>query len=153
MDETDIDVVLLTFSDSEFTYDAVPTPTPTNTPTPSPTPTNTPTPTPTPSPSPTPTPVPETRFAFRRVCPTYTIYYIIDTEAHTATNFVSYDTEYPLVETFSGDITSEQVDCYFNGEYIESLEIRGRVMILTDYYGFEYQYGGCSLSATEELLE
>lgn len=153
LDETDTDVVLLTFSDSEFTYDAVPTPTPTNTPTPTPTPTNTPTQTPTPTPSPTPTPVPETRFAFRLVCPTYTIYYIIDTEAHTATWFTSESPQYPSVETFSGDITSGQVACYDNGEFIEYLEMSGRVLILTEYDGYEYRLGGYSLSATEALLE
>lgn len=153
LDETDNEDVLLTFSDNEFTFDAVPTPTPTPTNTPTPTPTNTPTPTPTPTPSPTPTPVPETRFAFRRVCPTYTIYYIVDTQAHTATWFTSESPQYPSVETFSGDITSGQVACYDNGEFIEYLEIRGRVLILTEYDGYQYQYSGCSLSATEALLE
>ena len=159
LDETDTDVVLLTYSDNEFTYDAVPTPTPTNTPTPTPTntptptPTPTSTPTPTPTPSPTPTPVPVTRYAFRRVYSPYTIYYIVDTETHTATRFTSDSPEYPIVETFSGDITSGQVACYEGGELMEYLEIRGRIMILTEYDGYEYQFNGCSLSATEALLE
>lgn len=132
---------------------STPTPTPTNTPTPTPTNTPTPTPSPTPSPSPSPTPVPVTRYAFRLSFPEYACYYIVDTSEHTVTYFVSND---PFVQvfTYSGDITSQSVACYYEGEVWFHLKISstGYSATETDDLGFEILWHYCSLEAAETAL-
>ena len=158
-DTEESDIIVTLYDDGEIGYQvySTPTPTPSPTPTKTPTPTNTPTPTPTPTPSPTPsptpTPEPETRYAFRRELPAYTCYYIIDTSAQTAQFFTS-DDPYAVTETYSGDVMSEQVTCYYGEDIIEYIQMNssGSRLTVTDYYGYTYQYSSCSLSTAENII-